>query len=71
MKQKANAAEKNLGLEPQTLRTKLYSLYIEYLSTMEMVNNDNDHMGRDARKPVFGVSYKMIFKPACSATETS
>ena len=29
------------------------------------------HMGLVARKPVFGVSYKARFKPACSATETS
>ena len=28
-------------------------------------------MGLDARKPVFGVSEKVRFKPACSATETS
>ena len=28
-------------------------------------------MGRDASKPVFGVSDKMKFKPSCSATETS
>ena len=28
-------------------------------------------MGRDARKHVFGVSDKVRFKPACSATETS
>ena len=31
----------------------------------------NYHMGRDERKPVFGVSDKVRFKPACSATETS
>ena len=30
-----------------------------------------DQMGRDARKPVFGISDKVRFKPACSATETS
>ena len=29
------------------------------------------NMGRDARKPVFGVSDKVRFKPVCSATETS
>ena len=29
------------------------------------------HMGLAARKPVFGVSHKVRFKPACSATETS
>ena len=29
------------------------------------------HMGLVARKPVFGVSNKVRFKPACSATETS
>ena len=28
-------------------------------------------LGCDARKPVFGVSGKMRFKPACLATETS
>ena len=28
-------------------------------------------MGRDARKPVFGVSDIARLKPACSATETS
>ena len=28
-------------------------------------------MGRDATKPVFGVSDKVKFKSACSATETS
>ena len=27
-------------------------------------------MGRDARKPVFGVSDKVRFKPACSGTGT-
>ena len=27
-------------------------------------------MGRDARKPVFGVSDKVRFKPSCFATET-
>ena len=30
-----------------------------------------DHMGHAARKPVFWVSGKMRFKPACSATETN
>ena len=30
-----------------------------------------NNMGRDARNPVFGVSDKVRFKPACSATETS
>ena len=29
------------------------------------------YMGLDAKKPVFGVSDKVRFKPACSATETS
>ena len=29
------------------------------------------HLGLVARKPVFGVSDKVRFKPACSATETS
>ena len=29
------------------------------------------HMGRDARKHVFGVSDKVSFKPTYSATETS
>ena len=29
------------------------------------------YMGLDARKPVFGVSVKVRFKPAFSATETS
>ena len=29
------------------------------------------NMGCDARKPVFGVSDKVRFKPACIATETS
>ena len=28
-------------------------------------------MGRNATKPVFGVSDKVRFKPACSAEETS
>ena len=28
-------------------------------------------MGLAAIKPVFGVSIKVVFKPACSATETS
>ena len=28
-------------------------------------------MGRDARRPVFGISDKVRFKPACSATKTS
>ena len=28
-------------------------------------------LGRDARKPAFGVSDKVRFKPACSPTETS
>ena len=28
-------------------------------------------IGRDARKPVLGISNKVRFKPACSATETS
>ena len=28
-------------------------------------------IGRDARKPVFGISHKMRLKPACSATENS
>ena len=28
------------------------------------------HTGLVARKPVFGVSDKMRYKPACSATET-
>ena len=28
-------------------------------------------LGRNARKPVSGVSDKVVFKPACSATETS
>ena len=28
-------------------------------------------MGRNVRKPVFGVSDKVRLKPACSATETS
>ena len=27
------------------------------------------NMGRDARKPVFGISDKVRFKPVCSATE--
>ena len=27
-------------------------------------------MGRDARKPVFGVSEKVRFKPVCLATDT-
>ena len=29
------------------------------------------YLGLAARKPVFGVSDKVRFKPACSATETS
>ena len=29
------------------------------------------YMGRGATKPVLGVSHKVRFKPACSATETS
>ena len=32
---------------------------------------DCHHLGLVARKPVFGVSDKVRFKPACSATETS
>ena len=28
-------------------------------------------MGSNARKPVFGVSDKVVFRPACPATETS
>ena len=33
--------------------------------------NISAFMGFAARKPVFGVSDKVRFKPACSATETS
>ena len=29
-----------------------------------------NNMGLDVTKPVFGVSDKMRFKPACSATQT-
>ena len=33
--------------------------------------NVSAYMGFSVRKPVFGVSDKVRFKPACSATETS
>ena len=34
-------------------------------------SHDKEHMGPTARKPVFGVSEKVRFKPVSSATETS
>ena len=36
-----------------------------------MTADHSYEMGRIARKPVFGVSDKVRFKQACSATETS
>ena len=34
-------------------------------------HSQSNNMGLDATKPVFGVSDKVRFKPACSATEIS
>ena len=41
------------------------------LSNFMVKNWEPQQMGLVGTKPVFGVSDKMIFKPACSATETS
>ena len=38
---------------------------------LQEAKNTSAYMGFAARKPVFGVSDKVRFKPACSATETS
>ena len=36
-----------------------------------LLSHELAYMGRNTRKPVFGVSEEVRFKPACSATETS
>ena len=45
--------------------------YETYLVTNEIIHLPPEHMGLVATKPVFRVSNKVRFKPACSATETS
>ena len=40
-------------------------------SVLENPIKVRSHVGRHSRKPVFLISNKVIFKPACSATETS
>ena len=40
-------------------------------SIMACTCNMKFKMGRDATKPIFKISDKLRFKPACSATETS
>ena len=49
------------------------SVYLQYAYAAFLMGKMpmRDNMGHDARKPVFGVSDKLRFKPACSATETS
>ena len=48
-------------------KTKLY----QYVCDLKLPNFDAANMGRDARKPVFGVSDIVQLRPSCSATETS
>ena len=47
---------KNFYVREESLSSKLFEML---------------YMGCDARKPVFGVSDKVTFKPACSASKTS
>ena len=57
--------EKNIILEDFM---KMVNIYREIRSSSLC---DDNPLGLVARKPVFGVSDKVRFKPACSATETS
>ena len=36
----------------------------------DQAKETQEQLGRNARKPVFGISHKVKFKPACSAIET-
>ena len=52
--------------------SKLISLLTYHLLSLPSVKTVAlIYMGRNARKPVFGVSDKVVFKSACCATETS
>ena len=47
-------------------------MHFTELPPIQVDNHKNKYnMGRGARKPVFRISDKVRFKPACSATETS
>ena len=62
---KTRSQEKNIILEDFM---KMVNIYREIRSSSLC---DDNPLGLVARKPVFGVSDKVRFKPACSATETS
>ena len=62
---KTRSQEKNIILEDFM---KMVNIYREIRSSSLC---DYNPLGLVARKPVFGVSDKVRFKPACSATETS
>ena len=44
---------------------------VDNIPQREVLDYKLNHMGHVARKPVFGVSDKVSFKPVSSATETS
>ena len=45
--------------------------YISHNYAQMLLINAPDDIGSDVTKPVFRISDKVRFKPACSATETS
>ena len=49
----------------------MFSYNIQISSVFAYASLYNNNLGRSAKNPVFGVSDKVRFKPACSATETS
>ena len=57
------------GQNSPVMHVALYLLFCE--KRYVQIESSKVYLGRVARKPVFGVSDKAIFKPDCSATETS
>ena len=51
---------------PQSVRLKIDCLFLN----QNICCGYSKELSQQSRKPVFGVSNKVVFEPACSATET-
>ena len=70
MKESEQATRNNLILQLVSVAEQT-DLSLIWLNPEDRFSRVKAHMDLEGTRPVFGVFDKVIFKPACSATETS